>query len=59
MSMLEEVAAGWPSEASTDVGELRVELNDMEIRERMSGNVCRCSALADIVPAIAEAAGPQ
>ena len=62
--MLEEVRAGWPSAATfehapagaraVDGG---VELTDDEIRERMSGNLCRCGAYANIVPAIAEAAG--
>ena len=32
-------------------------VDDAEIRERMSGNLCRCGAYANIVPAIAEAAG--
>ncbi len=32
-----------------------VALNDDEIRERMSGNLCRCAAYANIIPAIAEA----
>ncbi|MGN6379109.1 MAG: 2Fe-2S iron-sulfur cluster-binding protein, partial [Gaiellales bacterium] len=32
------------------------ELDDDEIRERMSGNLCRCGAYANIVPAIADAA---
>jgi xanthine dehydrogenase YagT iron-sulfur-binding subunit len=33
-----------------------VALTDDEIRERMSGNLCRCGAYANIVPAIAEVA---
>ena len=33
-----------------------VALDDDEIRERMSGNLCRCAAYANIVPAIAEVA---
>ncbi len=58
--MLEEVKQGWPSAvtpaaaAGGDVGP--VELTDAEIRERMSGNLCRCGAYANIVPAIADAA---
>jgi xanthine dehydrogenase YagT iron-sulfur-binding subunit len=51
--MLDEVADGWPSAVTT--GEVPV-LDDAEIRERMSGNLCRCGAYANIVPAIAEAA---
>ena len=34
-----------------------VELNDDEIRERMSGNICRCGAYEGIVAAVREAAG--
>jgi xanthine dehydrogenase YagT iron-sulfur-binding subunit len=51
--MLGEVAAGWPS-AVTDGG--AVELTDAEVRERMSGNLCRCGAYVNLVPAIIEAA---
>ena len=53
VGMLQEAAAGVPSVVSRDLdGE--VELDDEEIRERMSGNLCRCAAYANIVPAIAE-----
>jgi xanthine dehydrogenase YagT iron-sulfur-binding subunit len=53
VGMLDEVARGFPS-AVTAVNE--PQLTDAEIRERMSGNLCRCGAYANIVPAIAEAA---
>ena len=55
VGMLEEARAGWPSAVTED---LRADaaLDDEEIRERMSGNLCRCGAYANIVPAIAEAA---
>jgi xanthine dehydrogenase YagT iron-sulfur-binding subunit len=53
--MLEEAAAGWPSVVSDDLNIEHVVLDDEEIRERMSGNLCRCAAYANIVPAIAEA----
>jgi len=46
--MLEEFEAGWPSVVGGD------ELTDTEIRERMSGNLCRCGAYMNIVGAIAE-----
>jgi xanthine dehydrogenase YagT iron-sulfur-binding subunit len=50
IGMLDEVKAGWPSSVTEDlVGE--VELDDEEIRERMSGNLCRCGAYANIVAA--------
>jgi xanthine dehydrogenase YagT iron-sulfur-binding subunit len=62
VGMLREAAAGWPSVvtgpdngANGDDGEAVV-LDAAEIRERMSGNLCRCAAYANIVPAIAEVA---
>jgi xanthine dehydrogenase YagT iron-sulfur-binding subunit len=45
-------AVGMIAEARAD----DVELTDDEIRERMSGNICRCGAYANIVPAIASVA---
>ena len=54
VGMLDEVARGWPS-AVTRGDDVRLE--DAEIRERMSGNLCRCGAYANIVPAIATASG--
>ena len=51
---IDEARAGWPSAVTLDLlGD--VELSDAEIRERMSGNLCRCGAYANIVPAVAEA----
>jgi xanthine dehydrogenase YagT iron-sulfur-binding subunit len=58
VGMLQEVAAGWPS-VVTEVGDGDSEgvvLDAEEIRERLSGNLCRCAAYANIVPAIAEVA---
>lgn len=54
VGMLEEVRAGWPS-AATQSGTDGIELSPAEIRERMSGNICRCAAYPNIVAAIAEA----
>jgi xanthine dehydrogenase YagT iron-sulfur-binding subunit len=54
--MLREVAAGWPSAATPDLATDSVVLTDDEIRERMSGNLCRCGAYANLVPAVASAA---
>ena len=54
IGMLREVEAGWPSAVSTDLNAEHITLSDDEIRERMSGNLCRCAAYANIVPAIAE-----
>ncbi|MFG2372165.1 (2Fe-2S)-binding protein [Streptomyces sp. NPDC048504] len=58
LAMIEEHAAGWPSAVTADV---RPEagpppLTAEEIRERMSGNLCRCGAYVSIVQAVARAA---
>ncbi|ARZ72352.1 2Fe-2S iron-sulfur cluster-binding protein [Streptomyces sp. HU2014] len=58
VAMIEEHAAGWPSAVTDDV---RPEagpppLTPEEIRERMSGNLCRCGAYVSIVQAVARAA---
>ncbi|GMM92704.1 2Fe-2S iron-sulfur cluster-binding protein [Qipengyuania sp. MTN3-11] len=54
-AMLDEIAANWPSDASESLdGEIA--LSGEEIRERMSGNLCRCGAYANIVAAIREVA---
>ena len=53
--MLDEIAAGFASDASEDLlGEMQA--SPEEIRERMSGNLCRCGAYANIVTAIREVA---
>lgn len=52
-AMLDEAARGWPSDASADL-DGDVVLTREEIRERMSGNLCRCGAYANIVAAIAQ-----
>ena len=56
VGMLGEARAGWPSHASADVAAASVALTDGEIRERMSGNICRCAAYPNIVAAIRDAA---
>jgi xanthine dehydrogenase YagT iron-sulfur-binding subunit len=56
VGMLGEVEAGWASHATADVADAPA-LDRDEIRERMSGNICRCGAYPNIVAAIAEAAG--
>lgn len=53
VGMLGEAEHGWPS-AVTDGAEPGVPLDEAEIRERMSGNLCRCGAYPNIVEAIAE-----
>jgi xanthine dehydrogenase YagT iron-sulfur-binding subunit len=58
VAMIEEVKAGWPSAATTDVGRQfsLADLSAAEVRERMSGNLCRCACYPNIVDAIADAA---
>jgi len=53
VGMLEEVEAGWPSHVTADLT-APIELDETEIRERMSGNLCRCGAYVNIVSAICE-----
>jgi xanthine dehydrogenase YagT iron-sulfur-binding subunit len=55
VGMLDELKAGHPSHVTKDLTG-PVELTDDEIRERMSGNLCRCGAYVNIVAAIREAA---
>jgi xanthine dehydrogenase YagT iron-sulfur-binding subunit len=57
IGMLAEVKAGWPSHATADVASLEIALTDAEIRERMSGNICRCAAYPNIIAAIRAVAG--
>ena len=56
VGMLAEARAGWPSHVTADIAGTAA-LSDAEIRERMSGNLCRCSAYPNIVAAIRDAAG--
>ncbi|WP_069770675.1 (2Fe-2S)-binding protein [Streptomyces sp. LUP30] len=57
IGMLAEHAAGWPSAATADVRPAGPRpLTADEIRERMSGNLCRCAAYTSIVEAVASAA---
>jgi xanthine dehydrogenase YagT iron-sulfur-binding subunit len=53
VGMLREAEAGWASAATADLSADHITLTEDEIRERMSGNLCRCGAYANIVPAIA------
>ncbi|MDO4263681.1 MAG: 2Fe-2S iron-sulfur cluster-binding protein [Deinococcus sp.] len=53
VGMLDELARGMPSHVTPDV-RAAAELNNAEIRERMSGNLCRCGAYVNIVSAIRE-----
>jgi xanthine dehydrogenase YagT iron-sulfur-binding subunit len=53
VAMLDEVKAGMPSYSTADIRSTAVvQLSDDEIRERMSGNICRCGAYPNIVTAV-------
>ena len=56
LGMLKEVADNWPSQETTDLTG-KIAFTDDELRERMSGNICRCSAYPQIVAAIKSYAG--
>jgi xanthine dehydrogenase YagT iron-sulfur-binding subunit len=56
VAVLDEIKAGIPSHASADLL-AQPEATTVEIRERMSGNICRCGAYSNIVEAITEVAG--
>lgn len=58
VAMLDEVKAGIPSHATVDLN-APPELSNAELRERMSGNICRCGAYSNIAEAITEVAGRQ
>ena len=55
VAVLDEANQGWPSAVTADVASPDVTLDDDEIRERMSGNLCRCGAYVNIVAAVSEA----
>ena len=57
VGMLAENRQGMPSYVTEDLTQPAAELTDVEIRERMSGNICRCAAYPNIVAAIKQAAG--
>jgi xanthine dehydrogenase YagT iron-sulfur-binding subunit len=57
--MLAESRQGMPSYVTQDLAAPVIELTDTEIRERMSGNICRCAAYPNIVVAIKQAAGTR
>ena len=56
VGLLDEAARGWPSHVTKDLGVDGVVLDEVEVRERMSGNLCRCAAYVAIVPAVLDAA---
>lgn len=56
VAVLGEVKAGIPSHVTSNLT-ASPELTNAELRERMSGNICRCGAYSNIAEAIAEVAG--
>jgi xanthine dehydrogenase YagT iron-sulfur-binding subunit len=53
VAMLDEHKRGWPSHVTENLNS-EIALSDEEIRERMSGNICRCAAYPNILAAIQE-----
>jgi xanthine dehydrogenase YagT iron-sulfur-binding subunit len=58
VAVLDEIGRGLPSHVSADLN-ARPLLSAAELRERMSGNICRCGAYSNIVDAITEVAGAR
>jgi len=58
VAVLDEIKSGIPSHVSADLSALP-QVTAAELRERMSGNICRCGAYSNIVDAITEVAGRQ
>ena len=58
VAVLGEIKAGIPSHVQADLT-ARPQATNIGMRERMSGNICRCGAYSNIVEAMAEVAGDQ
>jgi xanthine dehydrogenase YagT iron-sulfur-binding subunit len=58
VAVLEEIEADIPSHVTADLT-VRAAVTDIELRERMSGNICRCGAYSNIHEAIGEVAGER
>ncbi|MCW5733432.1 MAG: 2Fe-2S iron-sulfur cluster binding domain-containing protein [Enhydrobacter sp.] len=57
VGMLAELKRGLPSAVTPELAAAAMEVAETEVRERMSGNICRCAAYPNIVAAILDAAG--
>jgi xanthine dehydrogenase YagT iron-sulfur-binding subunit len=55
VAVFDEIKAGVPSHATSDLS-AALEATNVELRERMSGNICRCGAYSNIAEAMAEVA---
>jgi xanthine dehydrogenase YagT iron-sulfur-binding subunit len=58
VAVLDEIKAGVPSHVTEDLSK-KPKVSNAELRERMSGNICRCGAYSNIAEAIAEVAGSK
>jgi xanthine dehydrogenase YagT iron-sulfur-binding subunit len=58
VAVLDEIQRGIPSHVTGDLTAKPL-LSPMELRERMSGNICRCGAYSNIIDAINEVAGAK
>ena len=58
VAVLEEIKANIPSHVTGNLT-AQASITESEIRERMSGNICRCGAYSNIVEAIIEVAGTK
>jgi len=58
VGMIDEVRHGVPSHATGNLM-VRARPSNVEVRERMSGNICRCGAYSNIAEAIADVAGEK
>jgi xanthine dehydrogenase YagT iron-sulfur-binding subunit len=56
VAAVDEYRRGMPSYVTRDLRSASIELSDDEIRERMSGNICRCGAYVNIVKAVRDVA---
>jgi xanthine dehydrogenase YagT iron-sulfur-binding subunit len=56
VGVLDEIRRGWPSAVTEDLTGAP-EMTAEEVAERMSGNLCRCAAYVNIVPAVQQAGG--
>jgi len=59
VAMVEEARRGAPSAATPDVRADAIDMTDAEIRERLSGNLCRCGAYVNIVAAARDVLAPR
>lgn len=58
VAVLDEIAAGVPSHVTADLT-AKPRVTPTELRERMSGNICRCGAYSNIIDAIVDVAGAK